>query len=84
MDDQAPVILDALKKGLFVLSIHAAQRMAGRSITMADIRACAQTTRSFVLQAQTGTFRIEGEDLDGEPLTVICGLDRNVVIVTVF
>ena len=51
---------------------------------MADIRACAQTARSFVLQAQTGTFRIEGEDLDGEPLTVICGLDRNVVIVTVF
>ena len=84
MDDRAHVILDALKEGRFSLSIHAAQRMSRRSITKADIRACGQTAKSCVFQPQAGTYRIEGGDLDGEPLTVICGLDKNVVIVTVF
>lgn len=77
-------ILDALKSGNFLLSVHAASRMRQRSITAADIRACGRTAKSCIYQAQQRTWRIEGEDLDGEILTVICGVDDTVVVVTIF
>jgi len=37
-----------------------------------------------VYQPQHGTWRIVGKDLDGEILTIICGVDDGVVIVTIF
>jgi hypothetical protein len=84
MSSEKDIILDALKAGKFLLSVHAANRMRQRSITDADIRACGRAARSCLYQAQHGTWRIEGEDLDGEILTVICGVDDAVVIVTIF
>ena len=77
-------ILDALKSGEFLLSVHAAYRMRLRSVTAADIRACGRTARSCFYQSGRGTWRVEGEDLGGEMLTVICGIDTEVVVVTIF
>jgi hypothetical protein len=84
MRDQEEVILNALKAGRFLLSMHAARRMKQRSVTAADIRACGRTAKCCCFQAQQGTWRIEGEDLDGEILTVVCGIDNEVVVVTIF
>jgi hypothetical protein len=84
MNSKAAAVLDALKAGEFFLSIHAAGRMRQRSVTVADIRACGRTAKSCLYQIQSGTWRIEGEDLDGEMLTVVCGIEDSVVIVTIF
>jgi hypothetical protein len=84
MSSDEETIIDALKTGKFLISVHAARRMIQRSITEADMRACGQTARSCLHQPQHGTWRIEGEDLEGEILTVICGFDDGVVIVTIF
>jgi hypothetical protein len=81
--DKAREILDALKTGVFLLSVHCAERMAERSVTKADIRACGRTAHRCMRQAQ-GTYRIEGFDLDGEPLTVICSADVAVLVVRIF
>jgi hypothetical protein len=84
MSSKEDEILDALKAGAFLLSVHAAARMRQRSVMKADIQACGRTARSCLYQAQSGTWRIDGEDLDGEKLTVICGMDAAIVILTVF
>ena len=84
MGIEAVAILDALKAGKFVLSVHAALRMRQRSVTKADIQACGRTATTCVHQAEYGTYRIQGEDLDGEPLTIICGVDDSTVIVTLY
>ena len=85
IDDTGSRIIDTLKKGNFLLSVHAAGRMDQRSVTKSDIRqACGNTAKSCIFQDQHGTWRVEGEDLDGEILTVICGIDRSVVVVTIF
>lgn len=84
MEDRTASIRAALVAGKFRFSFHATQRMRQRSVAKADIQACGRTARSCVYQAESATYRIEGEDLDGEPLTVICGVDDIVVIVTIF
>lgn len=59
--------------------------MRERSATKADIQACGHTSRTCFFQVEYGTYRVQGEDLDGEPLTVICGVDNGtVVIVTLY
>ncbi len=77
-------VLDSLKAGRFFISVHAALRMRQRSVTKADIRSCGFTAKSCTYWAKNKTWRIEGEDLDGESLTIICGIDTDVVIVTIF
>jgi len=84
MGDEEKRILASLQAGEFVLSIHAAHRMDQRSVTYADIRACALSAESCFYQRRRGTWRIEGKDLDGKSLTVICGVDVTIVIVTIF
>jgi hypothetical protein len=84
MEDKTKRILDALKSGEFFLTVHAAGRMRQRSVTKADIQACGRNAICCLYQAQDETWRIEGKDLDGETLTVICGIERDVVIVTIF
>ena len=84
MEAKEEKILHGLKAGHFLLSVHAAQRMKQRSVTVADIRACAGSAKCCRFHAQNGTWRIEGEDIDGETLTVICALDSDIVIVTIF
>jgi hypothetical protein len=78
------VILNALETGNFRLSVHAVSRMNQRTLTAADIISCGQTAKCCIYQAQHGTWRIDGKDLDGEILTAICAVDNGVVIVTIF
>lgn len=73
-----------MEAGNFLLSVHAASRMMQRSVTKADIQNCGRTANKFNYQPGSGTYRIQGQDLDGDSLTVICGIDDAVVIVTVF
>ena len=84
MVDKAALILDSLRDGNFFLSVHAASRMKQRSVTAADIRACGRTAKSCIYQIKSRTWRVGGEDLDGDGLTVICGIEESVVIVTIF
>ena len=84
MEDRTAAILAAIVAGKFRFSFHATRRMRQRAVTKADIQACGRTARSCVYQPENGTYRIQGEDLDCEPLTVICGDDGIVVIVTIF
>ena len=82
--NRAEEILEALKAGEFLLSVHAAGRMTRRSVSKIDIQACGRTATSCTHQSERGTFRVEGKDLDGESLTVICAADAKVIIVTLF
>jgi len=84
MGTRADSILKALREGDFLLSVHAATRMQKRSITSADIQACGRTAKTCRMQPERRTWRIEGKDLDGEALTVICAADDGVFIVTLF
>ena len=84
MENEAAVIIEALRTGSFFLSVHAARRMRHRSVSKADIQNCGRTVRSSLNQAKKSTWRIVGQDLDGEILTVICGMDNGVVVVTIY
>jgi hypothetical protein len=84
MDDSALTIIKALMAGDFFLSLHAAGRMKQRSIAKADIQACGRTAKSCVYQPENGNYRVLGEDIDGETLTVVCTIDMIVIIVTIF
>ncbi len=84
MRDEAKKIIAALRSGRFFLSVHAARRMRQRSITVGDIQACGRTFSSCRFQAGCCAFRVDGTDMDGLPLTVICGIDKAVIVVTVF
>ncbi|HLB59709.1 MAG TPA: DUF4258 domain-containing protein [Bdellovibrionota bacterium] len=78
------VILAALRDGRFILTIHALERMQKRSVSKEDIKEVGKTATTISYQEDKGTYRIKGKDLDGEELTVICGIDQGVVIVTFF
>ena len=83
-DSDGKTVLKALINGHFVLTVHASSRMQERSITKADIRECGRTCRSCVRQRHKNSFRVNGCDRDGDDLTVICGIDQGVVVVTVY
>jgi hypothetical protein len=84
MRDKERTIINALQEGEFLISLHSSRRMKQRSITKADIQACGRTAKTCTYQPETGTYRVIGEDIDGEVLTVICGIDMSVIIVTLF
>lgn len=84
MNSTEKKIINALKTGNFRLSSHAAGRMKQRSVSKADIQACGKTASFCYYQDRQGTWRVDGEDLDKDRLTVTCGVDNNVVIVTIF
>ena len=84
MRPKEDTILIGLKTGNFLLSVHASHRMRQRSVTAADIRTCGRSAKCCRYNAQNGTWRVEGTDLDGETLTVICAFDGEIIIVTIF
>ena len=85
MRNEAAAIITALETGNFLLSVHAVRRMRQRSVTKADIEACGRTATACICQPERGTYRVDGKDLDGEPLTVVCGIDdEEIIIVTLF
>lgn len=84
MRDQEEAILEALKTGEFLLSVHAAERMIQRAVTKSDIVACGKTATTCLRQPGRLTFRVDGRDMDGEPLTVICASNDAVIVITLF
>ena len=84
MESPENTILERLSAGRFVLTVHAATRMRERAIAKADIQACGRTAKTCRYQAAKGTYRVEGEDLCGESLTVICVLLDGLLIVSLF
>jgi hypothetical protein len=70
------------------LSYHASrERMLERgNLTFEDIRAALVGARSIRSNAHRnpGTWRVEGQDLDGDDLTCVVALEGDVVVITVF
>ena len=77
-------IKTSLSQGKFRLSIHAAERLEERFVTLADIKHCGKTAKTIVFQEDKETWKVIGKDLGGKKFTVICDLDEEIVVVTVF
>jgi len=78
-------ILEALKNNCFILSFHAMNhRMSQRNVRRMDIIECAKTAKKCLFDAKRNTFKIVGQDIDGEELTVIVGIDRDIIVITVY
>lgn len=69
--------------GRLRFTAHAEQRMDTRNVTRGDVRrAIASAAEARPTEAET--WRLDGADLDGDPLAVVCALRDGVVVVTVF
>lgn len=73
-----------IARGDFLMTIHAFQRQQERAISERDIKACGKTARDISWQSEQETWRLDGKDSDGFPLTVIAALEDDLLIVTVF
>lgn len=73
-----------LREGDFRLTLHAIEQMEHRFVLEDDIKSVGRTARRCLFQPEKDTWRVEGKDLDGERLVVVCALEQNVLIVTVF
>lgn len=68
-----------------VITPHARKRMIERFATEQDVYKALRTATAAVRQEERGNWRVAGGvDLDGDDLTLICDLDNDVVVVTVF
>lgn len=77
-------IKQMIARGDFRLSFHAEQRAIERFVLEADIKKCGNTASCIRYQHGHGTWKVIGKDLDGNKLTVICKLRRELLIVTIF
>ena len=77
-------IKKSLSRGEFHLSLHAISRMYERSVFEADIITCGKTAKKIEFQSNKQTWKVEGKDLDGGKLIVICAVRDNILIVTVY
>lgn len=77
-------IIDDLKHGRFIITIHARNRMDERDISPHDIINVALTHKSILYQKENETFKITGKSLEDEPLIVICGYSNETLIVTTY
>lgn len=62
---------------------HAQRRMRQRGAFIGDIEHACLSAERAVGQAN-GRWRLDGQDLDGDELTVIAAIEANVVVVTLF
>ena len=68
-----------------VFTSHARRRMDERGATEWDIRRALRTATAAVHQPDRRAWRVEGGvDIDGDPLTLICDVRADVVVVTLF
>lgn len=74
-------VLNLLKNGKYLVTLHAQRRMSERKISHADIRKCGATGSAVLTEDK---IKIMGSDCDGEALTVVCVKEDDVIIVTVF
>lgn len=82
MVDQQQKILNQLAAGFFEVTLHTRIRMAERTVSDFDIMECGHTGK-ISLQFD-GKFKVQGLDLDGDDLTVICVDTGGVLIITLF
>lgn len=69
--------------GRYVVSQHARMRMQERGVREADLRNALVNARACSPQ-QSGNWRVEGRDLDGDDLTVVVAIEDGLVVVTLF
>jgi hypothetical protein len=68
-----------------VVTSHANRRLAERGVTPRDLRRALLTATAAVLQDGRDNWRVDGGvDIDGDDLMVICDLEADVIVVTVF
>lgn len=79
---ESQYILDCLSSGRYSVTLHAKQRMAQRGVSHTDIMSCG--SNGVLVSQQEEKFKVVGNDLDGDELTLICVLEGNVLIITVF
>lgn len=81
MQDIARIKLD-LRLGRFIVSEHAKQRMIQRHVRYEDLK---EIGFNCYFHAQQGEskYRLDGYDLDGDPLSVVVFYDGDSVIITV-
>jgi Domain of unknown function (DUF4258) len=70
--------------GRISYTMHAVQRMSQRGVQQADVR-CALMNAQHARAGETaGSWRIDGQDLDRDDLTVVVVFESGVLVVTVF
>lgn len=84
-DFKEKTILEALKNNRFILTFHAMKvRMSQRNVRRADIIECAKTAKKCLYDSKRNTFKVVGLDLDGDELTVVAGIDGDIIVITVY
>lgn len=78
------IIIEDLKNGHFEITVHAAIRMNERVVTKEDLREVGRTVITINHQdSPNAPYRVEGKDLEGEMMAVICDYIDKTLIVTV-
>lgn len=71
--------------GRIVITPHAGFRMKERGATDLDVRMALLTATAARYQADRGNWRVVGgADIEGEELTLICDIEADVIVVTLF
>ncbi len=73
-----------LARGEYLLTVHAFQRQQERAILDADIRSCGKTARNIYWQNEQDSWRLDGNDIDGFPLSIIAVEEQDLLIITMF
>lgn len=67
------------------ISAHAKRRMHMRGAAPRDVRKALLTATAAVHQDARGNWRLEGGvDTEGDDLTLICDIEADVIVVTLF
>jgi hypothetical protein len=69
--------------GRMTVSPHAAIRMRERGVTFSDIRHAIKVATVCVSEPD-GRWRVDGEDFEGDPLTLVVALEYGLIVVTLF
>jgi len=77
------LIINNLKSGDFVLTVHAQERMNLRGVVFQDIIQVGHTAKT-VKEIGNGKYEVDGLDIDECRLIVICAYHHKTLIVTVF
>jgi hypothetical protein len=73
------------RRDRIVMTAHARQRMFERGATPRDIRKALLTATTAIYQDDRNNWRLDGGvDTDGDDLMVICDLEADVIVVTLF
>lgn len=83
MNEHGSLIVTYLAEGNFRLTRHAHERMSERGASKADLKECGRTCVRLTAQ-EDGKFRVDGFDLEGDELSVICVLVDQVLVITLF